>query len=250
MIRAGIIAFLSLAFVSAAQAQCRQALALGLDVSGSVDSIEYRLQLDGLAGALQRPEVQQAFLELPGAPVRLYVFEWSGAASQFMLAPWTEVNSADDLNRIAGNLRATLRRPAEAPTAIGQAMLSGARLLAQQPDCWRRTLDLSGDGKSNVGPRPRDLKDDPRLEGLTINGLVIGAMGETVGDRRQAEIGDIWAYYKVEVIRGPEAFVEVAVGFADFENAMARKLLKELQTMVVGQTDLTPMISAMPAVEQ
>lgn len=35
----------------AAQANCRLALALGLDVSGSVDSREYRLQLDGLANA-------------------------------------------------------------------------------------------------------------------------------------------------------------------------------------------------------
>ncbi len=94
---------------------------------------------------------------------------------------------------------------------------------------------MSGDGKSNIGPRPRDLKSDPRLDGITVNGLVIGSMGATVGDRRQAEIGDIWAYYKVEVIRGDDPFVEVAVGFADFENAMARKLLKELQTLVVGE---------------
>ncbi len=234
MIRLALGVLLGLTGAASGQTQCRQALALGLDVSGSVDSIEYRLQLDGLAGALQRSEVQDAFLAFPGTPVRLYVFEWSGAASQFVLAPWTEVNSAADLDRIADALRATARRPAETPTAIGQAMLHGSRALARQPGCWRRTLDLSGDGKSNVGLRPRDLKDDPRLEGLTINGLVIGAMGETVGDRRQAEIGDIWAYYTVEVIRGPEAFVEVAVGFADFENAMARKLLKELQTMVVG----------------
>lgn len=228
----------------AVQAQCRQALALGLDVSGSVDPIEYKLQLDGLAGALLRPEVQQAFLALPGTPVRLYVFEWAGADSQLTLLPWTEVNAAGDLDRIAGILRATPRRPHEPATAIGRAMLYGAQALGKQPDCWRRTLDLSGDGKSNVGPRPRDLTDDDRLGDITINGLVIGSMGETVGDRRQAEIGDIWAYYKVEVIRGPQAFVEVAVGFADFENAMARKLLKEMQTLVVGT--LQPVLPGAP----
>ena len=35
-----------------AQADCRQALALGLDVSGSVDSAEYALQMQGLANAV------------------------------------------------------------------------------------------------------------------------------------------------------------------------------------------------------
>jgi hypothetical protein len=230
------LAILAMFWAGGTEAQCRQALALGLDVSGSVDSIEYRLQLDGLAAALLRPEVQQAFLAIPGTPVRLYVYEWAGETTQHTLIPWVEVNGAGDLAGIADTLRATPRQKGEPATAIGQAMLHGATALAQQPGCWRRTLDLSGDGKSNVGPRPRDLSD-ARLGDITINGLVIGSMGETVGDRRQAEIVDIWAYFKVEVIRGPEAFVEVAVGFADFENAMARKLLKEMQTMVVGRLD-------------
>ncbi|MEM9846126.1 MAG: DUF1194 domain-containing protein, partial [Pseudomonadota bacterium] len=57
-------------FAAAAQAGCRQALALGLDVSGSVDTREYRLQTDGLAEALRDPEVQSAFLALPSLPVR------------------------------------------------------------------------------------------------------------------------------------------------------------------------------------
>ena len=72
------------------------------------------------------------------------------------------------------------------------------------------------------------------LDGVTINGLVVGQSNRPCSDRREAVIADIWAYYTVEVIRGPDAFVEVAVGFRDFENAMARKLLKELQTLVIG----------------
>ena len=52
-----------LPFARPAQAAaCRQALALGLDVSGSVDTDEYRLQLDGLAAALTSPEVVSALI--------------------------------------------------------------------------------------------------------------------------------------------------------------------------------------------
>ena len=225
---------IALALPIQAQASCRQALALGLDVSGSVDSFEYRLQVDGLAGALQRPEVQQAFLTFPEAPVRLFVYEWAGQDSRRILYPWTEITSADVLSALSTTLRATPRLENEPATAIGEAMLFGARALLQQNDCWRRTLDLSGDGKSNVGIRPRDLRNAPHLGDITINGLIVGSDALSTSDRRQAEIADLWAYFKIEVIRGPQAFVEVAVGFDDFEDAMARKLLKELQTLAVS----------------
>lgn len=227
-------------WAGAAQAACRQALALGLDVSGSVDAVEYRLQIDGLAGALMRPEVQAAFLALPDAPVRLYVYEWAGLPSQRVLIPWTEIATAADLAAIAARLRATPRVANEPPTAIGQSMLHAGRALARQPDCWRRTLDLSGDGRNNTGPRPRDLKTHPLLDGVTINALVIGSDTFGQADRRQAETAGLWAYFRIEVIRGPQAFVEVASSFQDFEDAMARKLLKELQTLAVSRLNATP----------
>jgi len=196
--------------------------------------------MDGLAHALLRPEVQAAFLALPETPVRLHVYEWSGLGSQRTLVPWTEINSAQDLRAASSVLMTTPRALSEPPTAIGQAMLSGARRLSQQPDCWRRTLDLSGDGRSNTGLRPRDLKHDPRLADITINALVIGSDVNGQADRRQAEVNGLWAYFRIEVIRGPQAFVEVAIGFEDFEEAMARKLLKELQSMAVSELMLRP----------
>ncbi len=96
---------------------CRQALALGLDISGSVDVAEYRLQLDGLANALQNIEVK----------------------------------------------RATRRLPHDPATAIGKAMLFGGQQLIDQHDCWRQTLDLSGDEKSNIGPLPVETRQLPLL---------------------------------------------------------------------------------------
>ncbi len=239
--------FLVLALMTGAHtatASCRQALALGLDVSGSVDIFEYRLQMNGLAAALLRADVQQAFLAFPEAPVRIYVYEWAGQASRRTLIPWTDVVDAGTLGAIAQTLQTTPRLPNEPATAIGEAMLHGARALAGQSECWRQTLDLSGDGQSNTGPRPRDLKESPELGEITINGLIIGSDSGNGADRRQAEIAALWAYYTIEVIRGPEAFVEVAVGFEDFEDAMARKLLKELQTLAVSALPASDRIKA------
>jgi hypothetical protein len=232
-----IAAVLWVVLASQAQATCRQALALGLDVSGSVDAREYRLQMDGVAGALMRPEVRDAILAFPDAPIRLYVFEWAGPGSVRRVVGWTELADHADVAQVADILRRTTRLKQDPSTAIGQAMLHGANSLLSQRDCWRFTLDLSGDGESNAGPRPRSLRQNPEIGQITINALVIGSDAQSQGDRRQAEIAALLAYFKNEVIQGEDAFVDLALGFEDFENAMARKLLKELASIAVSQLD-------------
>ncbi len=218
-----------------AGAACRQALALGLDVSDSVDAREYRLQMDGLAGALLKGEVQQAFLAFPDAPVRLYIFEWAGSGSRRLILDWHEIASASDLQAVADLLRRTGRMPMDPATAIGEAMRAGAGALAAQGECWRRVLDLSGDGESNSGARPREVRGDAAFAGITVNGLVIGQVAR--GGRRSAGIAQLQAYYAAEVILGPDAFTEVALGFDDFEAAMTRKLLRELQSIAISRLD-------------
>ena len=113
-------------------------------------------------------------------------------------------------------------------------MQFGAGLLAQQKDCWKRTLDLSGDGKHNLGPHPRDVKSALLASGITINGLVIGADDPSHGDKRYVQIGELSAYYNSWVILGPNAFVEVALGFEAYEDAMTRKLIRELEGLVLS----------------
>jgi len=119
-----------------AQERCRQALALGLDVSGSVDSREYRMQIDGLAAALEDPEVRDIILAMPGAPIRLTVYEWSSPQDQIVLLPWTALSDEGTLNDLIATLKRVERAPAEQSTGLGSAMLFGADLLAKQSNCW------------------------------------------------------------------------------------------------------------------
>lgn len=224
-----LVAFLLLA--SPAASYCRQALALGMDVSGSVDAREYRLQLDGLAAALTAPEVQDALFAQPGATVRLMAYEWSGAEDQRVLAPWTEVSDPAALLAFANRLTRAQRADGATSTAIGAAMRFGLNALEQNRDCDRLTLDLSGDGQSNTGPRP-DRVEIPR--GVTINGLAIGQIPQG-GDDRAADVRELASYFRLNVLRGPDAFVEIALGFEDFETAMRRKLLRELQVLALSK---------------
>lgn len=237
MIRA-LLCMMALAGAPAADAACRQALALGLDVSGSVDAREYRLQLQGLAAAFDNPAVRSALLSVPAAPVSVMVFEWSGPSDQAVIAPWIIMDGDAALNGFLETLLQTTRRPASPGTALGVAMNLGAFYLDQQPECWKRTLDISGDGTSNLGPRPRDLKDPIGARGITVNALVIGSAATGSGNRRETEIGELSAYFRAEVIVGPDAFVETALGFEDYEAAMTRKLLRELEIMAVSDLSL------------
>ena len=235
MIRLWLAALALTGLSGTAAADCRQALALGLDVSGSVDAREYRLQLGGLAQALEDAEVRDKLLAMPSAPVRLLVYEWSGPADQAVIVPWTEIDSAARLDDLIARLRATERRDASPGTALGVAMHQGARHLARQGDCWKRTLDISGDGTSNLGPRPRDVKDGLAAQGITVNALVIGIDGPSLGDVRQSDIGELTSYFRAEVIIGPDAFVQTALGFGDYARAMREKLIRELEGLVVSR---------------
>jgi len=202
MLRA-LVLLASLACTGSASAQCRQALALGLDVSGSVDSSEYRMQLDGLAAALQNEQVRAALMATPHAPVHLAVYEWSGAAYQRILVDWTAIVGDDDLARVVRRLATTRNVDAPPGTALGAAMRFGAGLLARQDDCLRRTLDISGDGKHNLGPHPRDVRAALSGTDLTINALVIGSDTTTQGGSRQTEIAELSSYFHAWVTSGP-----------------------------------------------
>ncbi|MEJ6402479.1 DUF1194 domain-containing protein [Yoonia sp. 2307UL14-13] len=234
----------------AAHAACRQALALGLDVSGSVDGHEYRLQLDGLATALSSPKVQEALLAQPDAPVRITVYEWSGPRDQNVILPWLTINDINDLNTAIGALTAHRRQPAAPTTAIGAALLAGFALLREQGTCWRRTLDISGDGPANTGPRPQDIDPARQPRGVIVNGLVVGSGDLITGDNRFADIKELSSYYRRNVIRGPGAFVETALGFEDYAAAMERKLLRELRSLAIGAVDGdTPIFPMSPSAQ-
>ena len=219
---------------SASAAQCRQALALGLDVSGSIDTHEYRLQMDGLAAALLDDEVVASLLAMPSAPVDIAIYQWSGPRDQRLIVDWTTVLSAADLTRIVGALHGVERPTGSVGTALGTAMRTGRDLLMQRTGCWKLTLDISGDGKRNMGPRPQEIKTEMEAASITVNALVIGADSPRLGDVRQVEIGELSAYFNANVIVGADSFVQTALGFAAYEEAMIQKLKRELEGLVIG----------------
>ncbi len=215
-------------------------MALGLDVSASVDTAEYRLQLDGLAAALRAPQLQRQILRDAHAPVWIVAFEWAGSDHQRVLIDWRPLGSAEEIEAVARQLEGVRRSRSSPSTAIGAAMRYASHLFDRGPVCWRRTLDLSGDGTNNDGPSPGDISRAVGYRDITVNGLVIGADRAMGRDERQMALMELSAYFRRRVIHGPGAFIEVAQGFEDYERAMTRKLLRETRAMQLGAARPSP----------
>ncbi|MRU16425.1 DUF1194 domain-containing protein [Roseovarius sp. A21] len=213
----------ALAALPAGAEGCRLALVLALDVSSSVDEVEYDLQRIGLAAALNAPEVRHAVLRGGTGAVALSVYEWSGRYKQTVLLDWVLLQAEADIDRAVDALAGATRSESEFPTAMGYGIGYAAQMLSRAPTCERRVIDVSGDGVNNEGFGPRIAYRHFPLADVTVNGLVIlGHDDEVLG------------FYRNEVIRGRNAFVETANGFGDFRNAMTRKLYREINDIMLG----------------
>jgi hypothetical protein len=204
------------------QAECRLALALAMDVSRSIDAADFVIQTEGLALALQDPEVQGAILTGPGT-VALAVYQWSGPKHQELLQDWTLVEGPEALDRVIWAVRAARRPEVRQLTALGEAMRFGLAILDRAPPCTRQVLDVAGDGQNNAGISVSSIRERLDFTGVTVNGLAIGEHEQGLA-----------AYFTRYVIGGPGAFVEVAPRQIDFPPAIRRKLLRELSEPEIG----------------
>lgn len=202
---------------------CRLALALGFDVSRSVDAEDYAIQSDGILAALAAPEIVKALLGSDDH-VALAVYEWSGQGAQSLVVGWTPVRSQADIDGISARVASHARSEDKLPTALGEALDFGADLLDQAGECAARTLDISGDGRNNAGEGPERVRERRGLDGILVNGLAIGG-----------HESDIAVYYRQRLISGQGAFVEVARVHADFPRAFRRKLERELTEQLLGK---------------
>ena len=96
-------------------------------------------------------------------------------------------------------------------------------------------MDISGDGKNNSGPEPHQVNQPDQIGNITINGLIIGVDTPARLSHAEIEVSELVAYFSNRVLAGPDAFSEVALGFADYERAMIRKLVRELKFLALSE---------------
>ncbi len=193
------------------------ALVLAIDVSASVDFEEFALMVNGLGRAFLDPDVIAATTGGPRGAVAVAALFWSD--EQEVAVPWQRIAGAAEGALLAEALEAAPRLPRPGATALGEGLVAALRLLAQCPAAATRlAVDVSGDGTSNRGRPPGPVRDLAVAGGATINGLAV-----------VNEEPDLPEHYRTEVIGGPGAFVMECADYADFAEAIGRKLVREMR---------------------
>ena len=202
-------------------------LVLAVDVSRSVDDDEYDLQMTGIAEAFRHPEIIDLIGRHDGVAVTL--FQWDEAVYRNRMIPWRLLRGPASALSFAAEVEVLERSPARRFTGIGKAIEFGVLLIAGNEFTGRQLkIDISGDGRDNIGSLPSAWRQRARSLGIAINGLPI-----------LIDTFNLDTYYREKVILGPDAFLEIATDYNDFARAFLRKLRREI-TPLVSQENSVP----------
>ena len=245
------IAILSLPLVAASSARATARdipvdleLVLAVDVSGSVDEHEARLQRTGYVEALRHRAVIDAIKSGILGKIAVTYVEWSGEEMQTTVVDWHLVDDAGSAYALSKEIDGA-PLPSGRFTSISAAIRYAIPLFDNNGfDGTRRAIDISGDGANNVGGLVTVARDRAVALGITINGLPI------VNDRENRfgrQIADLDLYYGNCVIGGRGAFMIVARNFESFSEAVRRKLVLEIADRAPAPPRLFRRVSSLAA---
>lgn len=200
-------------------------LIIAADVSLSMSYDELRIQRDGYVAALTHDSVINAIQDGMHGRIAIAIFEWAGEGSQFLVVPWTIIESRADAQQVVQQMARTPPRSARRTSISGAIAFAGDLFAESHFTGMRRVLDVSGDGPNNSGPPVVPMRDALVAQGVTINGLPLMT---NMGPAGRFDIDDLDDYYANCVIGGPGAFSIPVTDWADFPEAVRRKIVLEL----------------------
>jgi hypothetical protein len=242
-----------------AQTDVDTALVVAVDASESVDDERFRLQMEGIAQALEDPDVLSVILGGPQGGILFSLVVW--ADRSVIPIPWTRIGSKADAMSIAAKVR-TLPRTGGEFTCLARMLRNlNETLIPEVRNKWskyaRIVVDVSGDGPDNCSNRPtiEGIRNDLVQEVVTINGLpIIDDPDELVGVTAYMAPGNsmevrsptkyfpealtLDEWYRRYVIGGGAAFMIPAYGYEDFGRAMRRKFVMEISAVMPGEPEL------------
>ena len=196
----------------------------GLDFSGSIESPDAQLEVDGIAMALRSPQIIAAIQNGNHKRIGFTVFVWADG-NYPALTGWRLISSPQDAlalsKELADRLYAIL--DSDVPVKLGaltdlsSALDYGGELLRSAPfPTSHQIVNIIGNGIDNVKEGPRAARDQLVAQGMTINAVALGY------DMT------IYKYFKRDVIGGPKAFVLSATDPEALVEVLARKFVTEI----------------------
>ncbi|MBY0612398.1 MAG: DUF1194 domain-containing protein [Beijerinckiaceae bacterium] len=200
-------------------------LALGVDISYSMDEDEQYLQRNGYMDALLSKQVLDGIAAGIHGRIGIAYYEWAGTGERRTIVPWTIIDGAATAQAFVDKLRSQPYRRASR-TSLSGAIDYGVGLLEDAPlSAPRRVIDISGDGPNNHGRPVEIAREEALAQNIVINGLPI------IFQRRfnsSFDIDNLDQYYSDCVIGGYGSFVIAISNQEQFSTATRQKLLREI----------------------
>jgi hypothetical protein len=207
------------------------ALSLVIDVSGSISTAEYNLQMDGYANAFRNSAIQSNLLGGAYGKSAVNVVFFASNFYTTSFDTFQILSSEADINNFADALDAFVR-PGQGGTNVHTGTNRALDLLfaalaagGELEGTTNVVIDVSGDGTSSTtasqAARARAEQAD-----IVINGLPIGGTSIT-------------NFYTNSVVTA-DGFVQAATNFEDFSRAIAEKLRIETGTIPQVPTNGVP----------
>ena len=147
---------------------------------------------------------------------------WADATVPRWSSDWSVLAAPADAERFAA-LMQDLPRMAEGGTGIGAGLAAAIRLFDRNGfSAPRQVVDVSGDGRETPAREVVVLipmaQAMARARGVTVNGLAI-----------LNEDAELATWYATTSWRAPGSFVMTAADYDDFSEAIAKKLIREIE---------------------
>ena len=216
-----------LALCSSAPAAPQQVdlkLVLAVDVSGSIDSEEFRLEREGTADAFADSDVVKAIQTGALGRIAVTMLDFSSPQFDKVVIDWTVIKDKTSAMAFAETIRNTARSPGRR-TSVSSALELGSLLLeSSEKDivATRRVIDVTGDGPNNDGNPMTDTHDKTIAQGVVVNGLPV------MDEMANGYFPELDKYYAGCVTGGRGAFVVVVHSYKDYAAAMRHKLILEI----------------------
>lgn len=246
-----LAALLLVPAVHAQEAQVDTALIVSIDVSNSVDGDRYKLQMEGIAKALEDPGVIEAIIGGPNGGILFSMVTWADRPA--LALPWVKIASKEDALALAARVRKLPLQGGEFTCMTKMLRSANDKIVPQIPaKALRVVIDVSGDGPDNCNADEpiETVRDELVANGVTINGLPIldGAnAGATTGgvvapgaepntaSKPTDGSKSLEEWFKTHVQGGTGSFVLPANGYSDFARAIRQKFIIEISGLAPPQ---------------
>ena len=224
------------------------ALIVSVDVSNSVDDARYKLQMEGIAKALEDPGVIEAITGGSSGGILFSMVTWADKPA--FVIPWIRIANKADALAAAQRVRKLPHQGGEFTCMTRMLRSANDKIVPQIPaKAARVVIDVSGDGPDNCNADEpiEKVRDELVANGVTINGLPILLDTPEAGALLPKAVPGgkppLEQWYRQHVMAGPGSFVLPALGYSDFERAIRQKFVIEMSG-VVPPTNMTTLLSA------